>query len=282
MTETADFNAQTVLVGDKRVVICFMSNDRVHAGFTYDYGNLIGHTVASQFMTVRDSENKAVTIQGNKGERLPIFVRGSGYDMTMQWCLTSIIPKGRMMLVQTCKKMEATHILWIDTDMRFPKESLQMLLAHELDCVGINYVRRRAPFGFTANNLDGYQMVTKPDSAGLEEASHIGMGLLLTKLDLFEGDGPWFAFDWRRHPTTNDWTEVGEDVFMCEQFRNAGHKVWVDHTLSASCKHEGDWDYTVDDMAALDDVIRAEKVPEPNMAAFIASTPQEAPREAAE
>ena len=41
--------------------------------------------------------------------------------------------------------VDATHILWLDSDMRFPADTLGRLLARNRDIVGANYCARRFP-----------------------------------------------------------------------------------------------------------------------------------------
>lgn len=212
-----------------RVVICYPCHDRVHAGFCNDLAHLIG-SFAGQ----------------NQG---PI----PGFDeypsIAVNNCQTSILPDGRQKLVEFSKKHDSTHILWLDSDMRFPKETLHLLLGHGKKIVGANYISRRPPYRYTAATLDNKELATTPQTTGIVRVGHIGFGVLLTDISVFEGDGPWFAFDWHRDRETKAWKPIGEDVFFCRQAIEAGHEIWCDHDLSNAVGHIGEWTYSTQEMA---------------------------------
>lgn len=206
----------------KRVAVVFCSHDRVHAGWAYDYGHLIGKFISS-------------------GGHVP--ETGEHFGLSLNWCQTSMLPEGRHKLVEDMKNKGVAKILWIDTDMRFPKEGLHMLLRHNVPIVGVNYVTRRPPFRFTAATLDNQYLETKPGSLGLVEVGHIGFGFLLTDMAVFDGgDGPYFAFDWYRDEQ-GVWRQIGEDVFFCREARARGHKIYVDQELSCAIGHIGEFEY---------------------------------------
>lgn len=126
----------------------------------------------------------------------------------------------------------ATHILWIDSDMTFPPDSLHRLLAHGKQIVGCNYARRQGTHFSTARDLERKPM--DPNRTGLQQASVIGFGVLLTSVDVFAGEYemPLFA-----HHDENGYCT--EDVTFCNKVRARGHDVWVDHDLSRQVCHIG-------------------------------------------
>lgn len=211
----------------KRIVIVFCSHDRVHAGFAYDYGHLVGHFVGT-------------------GGTVP--ETGERYALALNWCQTSLLAEGRQRLVEDVKAKGADKILWIDTDMRFPKQTLHMLLRHDKPIIGANYVSRRPPYRFTAATVDGKELQTRPGETGIVEAGHLGFGCLLTDVSIYEGEGPYFAFDWYRSETENKWKQVGEDVFFCREMRARGHQVFIEQELSAVIGHEGEYTFTAEEM----------------------------------
>ena len=157
------------------------------------------------------------------------------------------IHSARRRMLKMCIAAECTHVLWVDSDMRFPTDSLIRLLNHDKPMVGINYAKRVFPTSFTAfKTLDGagnVHLETLPDSTGLEEVDAIGFGLLLMRMDVFKvlpplEEDPWFGFDWRP-----DQNEVGEDVHFCKLVRKHGVQILVDHDLSKECGHIGTLTY---------------------------------------
>jgi hypothetical protein len=160
----------------------------------------------------------------------------------MEWRSSSNLPEQRHELAKRALKLRnATHILWVDSDMGFPPDSLHRLLAHDLDIVGANYPRRVRPYWSSASDLDG--KVLDPSSVGLQEVGVIGFGLVLTKRCVFEAEYemPLFA----HHDEGGYCTE---DVAFCRKVRKTGFKVWVDHDLSRDVRHVGSLALTYDDM----------------------------------
>lgn len=207
----------------KRLAIVFCSHDRVHAGWTYDFVHLVGHFVS-------------------QGGYVP--ETGDSYMLSINWCQTSLLPEGRHRLVEDMRGKSIKKILWIDTDMRFPKEALNMLLRHGKPIVGCNYVSRRPPHRWTAATLDKRPLITKIGDSGLVEVSHAPFGLMLTDMEVFQGDGPWFAFDWNRDRDDGRWNIVGEDVWFCREAQANGYQIYVDQELSARISHIGELEYS--------------------------------------
>lgn len=217
----------------KRIAVIFCSHDRVHAGWAYDLAHLCGKFIAS-------------------GGFVP--ETGESFSFSLNWCQTSLLPEGRHRLVEDLKAKGVDKALWVDTDMRFPKEGLHMLLRHNLPIVGANYVSRRPPFRFTAATVDNPPRVmeTRPGQKGLEEASHVGFGFLLTDMSVFEGDAPLFDFSWYKSEEENRWKIIGEDVHFCREMRARGHKVFVDHELSNAIGHIGEFEYNSEVLAQVE------------------------------
>lgn len=154
----------------------------------------------------------------------------------------SVLPKSRMMLVQEAMKQNATHILFIDSDARFPKDTLDRLLGHDLDFVACNAVRRALPCTPTSSNGPGIPIWTSPDSFGLEEVhDHVGLHTALIKVDVFKKvEQPWFMTPW----LVRQQEYQGEDVWFCHRAIDAGFRIWIDHDLSQHNRHSGNFDYS--------------------------------------
>jgi hypothetical protein len=89
---------------------------------------------------------------------------------------SSLLPVGRSRIVHEALANGATHILWLDSDMMVPPDTLTRLLAHDLPVVACNYVRKEIPASPTARALDGRRLATLAGSTGLERVRHAGMG----------------------------------------------------------------------------------------------------------
>jgi hypothetical protein len=172
---------------------------------------------------------------------------------------STLLPQSRIDLTKHALNSDCTHALWLDTDMMFPKDALSRLLAHQQPIVAANYVKRRMPIEPTAayrrqkdNRMSA--MFTNEESTGLQEAEFVGMGCMLTDLDVFRAlPEPWFSLWWG----TEDKSFAGEDVFFCYHARNMGLKVLVDHDLSKEVYHVGEFEFKHEHAVATRDFMLA-------------------------
>ena len=155
---------------------------------------------------------------------------------------------------------EATHLFFMDSDMVFPAQALNRLLARDKDIVGGCYMARTETpiphiYRFKREDEDGliwYQAMTQeltawikthPETASaprahvfsdspdaLVRADALGTGCMLIKRRVLEGIAePRFEF-----PATGAFG--GEDFDFCRKARAAGFEVWGD--FSVQCAHE--------------------------------------------
>lgn len=146
------------------------------------------------------------------------------------------LASSRMWLVKQAKQLGATHLLFVDSDMLFPRDALDRLLAHDKDIIGVEYNKRKFPLETVTAYLPGHpKSETEP-----YKVSVAGTGLMLIKLSIF--DDPkmgknWFSFG-RNAEGQN---VIGEDGWFCFTAREAGYDVWVDPTIKVV--HLGEYGY---------------------------------------
>lgn len=212
------------------IAINLPTADQVHSDFAVDLARLVSYT-AHHF--------------GDKIEAILVnSVRGS------------IVHKSRQALAEQAEEQRADYSLWIDSDMRFPRDALVRLLSREQDIVGVNYVTRQQPMHYVAIKNEvtadgpGEYLATKIDSEGLEEAAAIGFGMVLIHGSVWGklGPAPWFLFDYDRDLDV----PIGEDVYFCRLAREAGINIMVDHDLSKEIRHIGQWEFKLAHMAMLE------------------------------
>lgn len=225
-----------------KVAICMPTHDMVPAGFMYDLANMVGFTAASG-------------------------VADGIFDLAMNMNQGTIVHTSREDLAQQALMTDSDYMLWLDTDHRFPKDSLIRLLNHNKDIVGINYCTRRFPPQYVAfeeidlPNRLLKKLVTDENSTGLQKAAAIGFGLTLIRSNVFwdmAEDKPWFDFKWIGPGA--DW--VGEDVHFCQKAEKYGYDVWVDADLSKECSHIGQFNYRLDHAAVIADEAAKQKAGE--------------------
>lgn len=159
----------------------------------------------------------------------------------------SILPRSRGKIVQKALKEGCTHLLWIDTDQTYPKETAHILLQHQKFVVGCNIATKEIPANPTARQKSdqfwGKPVYTDPDSPPLERVWRLGTGIMLVDMRVFQKIGPG-CFEIRWKPEIEDYQ--GEDWSMCEAIEAAGYEIWVDHRLSDRIGHLGEYEYKHD------------------------------------
>lgn len=160
----------------------------------------------------------------------------------------------REKLAEFALEQNCTHLLFVDSDMRFPKNTIEILLARNKDIVGVNAVTRQLPVKPTAKYLTineeektaTWTHVVSKDKVGLERVSSVGFGVVMIKAEVFAKlEKPWFWFE--QLPGSK---VLGEDVYFCIKAADAGVQTWVDHDLSKKIGHIGLHTYSWDNYGA--------------------------------
>lgn len=171
--------------------------------------------------------------------------------------LGTLIASQRETLAENAIKAGADAILWLDTDMLFPKEAAERLLATGKDIVGANYATRRMPLKTVsfASIEDFTSWIPSHDRSGLEPCAAMGFGVMLTRTSVFEKlPKPWFSVGY--NPKFNVF--LGEDIYFCKKASVHGMQTWIDHDLSKEVKHIGTFDYGHEHVEALMEAEKAE------------------------
>ncbi len=136
------------------------------------------------------------------------------------------ISSNRMWLANQALEKGATHLLFIDSDMLFPADTLEKLLAQDKDIIAVEYNKRKFPLeSVTAYFPDQPKSETESFKVGVA-----GTGVMLIKTDVFKNEKMgknWFSFG-RNAEGKN---VIGEDGWFCNTARSAGYDVWVDPTI---------------------------------------------------
>ena len=213
------------------IAVCTPARDMVHANYTFCLVNMVAFHTINTMDAVALKINQGTLIQNQRAD-LCLEAMGEG----------------------------CSHVLFIDSDMTFPQDMVQRLLAHDKDIVATNCARRRMPTGPTAQRTlpDGSRelIYTMPDSTGLEEVESIGMGVMLIKRKVFESlSEPWFETPWR----TDKRGYIGEDVFFCRKAAAAGFKIYIDHDVSKEIGHIGTFEFKHDHTWVMRDLEKAKE-----------------------
>lgn len=205
-----------------RVAICSPCTDTVQSMWAHDYAMMLGCTIRSE----------------------------PSIELAASFMPGSLIPQQREDLVLEVLRGEFTHILWLDTDMRFPPDTLLRMLEREKRIVAANYVQRRKPFRpvtYPSFATPDVRLFTEVSDSGLVAVDAVGFGCVLTVVDVFKKlPEPWFAAAW----VSETQEFVSEDVYFCRRAREAGEQIWIDHDLSQQVYHIGTFPFAMVDALA--------------------------------
>jgi len=146
---------------------------------------------------------------------------------------SSIITNVRNHIVQAAIDAQCDYLFFLDSDMSFPADALDRLLAHKKDICGCVYMRRLPPHDMIGKPLE--HNPTK-EYAGLVPMAALPTGVMLIRMDVFKKIPlPWFKLKFIEETNTT----IGEDILFCEQAIAAGFEVWGDIELSHEIGHVG-------------------------------------------
>lgn len=185
------------------IVICTPSRDTAHIRFTFDLVNL----------AIFEARTRKEDI---------VFLPNEG----------SLLPSQRENLVQEAMNLYSpSHILFLDTDMRFPPTLLMDLLKWNASIVACNCKDRKTDMPTAVFTDDG-------------ECVSVGAAVMLVQLKVFRSiPEPWFALPW--DPVGK--RLVGEDRYFCRKVKEAGFTITIDHDLSKRVRHIGAKEYGFDE-----------------------------------
>lgn len=160
----------------------------------------------------------------------PIVQRTNHYDIAIM----------RNYAVSLAKEQGADYILFLDSDMVYPEETLDQLLSAKKDIIGGIYVKRHTPpkvlLQFKSLNE---QKIYDPDNAieitgNIEKMEASGLGGVLVKMSVFDKiEKPYFQTLLK----DNGVDYIGEDITFFRKIKEAGIDAYCDTSLEYG--HEG-------------------------------------------
>jgi len=160
---------------------------------------------------------------------------------------SSILANSREELIKEALDTDMTHVLFLDSDQTFPRDTFHKLYAHHKKIVAANVAIKTIPSNPTARKEDGTEegecVFTVKESTGLEKVWRIGTGVMLIDLNVFKRKGmeqPWFTQTWNEKLQTHN----GEDWGFCKKLEDSGAGIYIDHDVSKKVGHVGGLTYT--------------------------------------
>lgn len=167
-----------------------------------------------------------------------ILLGSQKYEIKILFSNAFPISVARNELVLEALEKGFDYLLFLDTDMLFPNNIIDLLLNMKKDIASALYFSKNPPYRPIIRKKHGnsYAVVKQVDLNKIIEVDAVGFGSILIKRQVFEKiqekEGlPFFQLmDARDIP-------VGEDVYFCEKAGKAGFKIFVNTGLI--CGHIG-------------------------------------------
>lgn len=174
---------------------------------------------------------------------------GGGIDLDLHNVRMTVLSESRHRLVQSAIAGGATHVLFLDSDMTFPPDTLLRLLAHDKDIVGAICPTRRSlrPPSNVQQAQPGtpkstWTIVPPDPKGGLLRVTHVGTAVLLLRTSVFgKIEQPWFPNPW----SADQNCYLGEDVGFCARMNEAGVELYADMSFSYDIGHCGQHVYSL-------------------------------------
>ena len=152
-------------------------------------------------------------------------------------------------LTHTFLKSDCTHILFVDSDIKFTYEQVEKMLSHDVDIVGGFYtIKQDGPVRLCCNTLN---TVSKPNEDNLVQMKYMGTGFLMVTRRVFEvmaqemGESLSYIDDtdhktvkhdfWRMgvatDPATGKRRWLSEDWQFCQFAIDLGFSIWADAAI---------------------------------------------------
>jgi glycosyltransferase involved in cell wall biosynthesis len=165
------------------------------------------------------------------------------------------VAHARNLIVEGAIEIGAEWLLFLDSDMTFPRETLARLMSWNKDIVCGSYVKKKPPYSVVGSLLakpgDNVNKPKEVAANGLYEMEGVGLGICLIKMSVFKAlPKPWFHYEYT--PGSNNMS--GEDLLWCAEARKAGYKIHLDAALSMHVGHIGNFIFRPEQAYPLFDV----------------------------
>ena len=159
---------------------------------------------------------------------------------------SSVIHTNREQLARRAIDADMTHLMFLDDDMIFEPQILEVMLGRRQPIVCTNYLIKTDPAStadFVAVGLNGKRVDTTKESRGTVPIAYSGFGVSLFEIDVFKRTPqPWFLPKFI--PESSTYTT--EDNPFYERVRDTGFMVYLDQDASKMVSHLGGkaWNWT--------------------------------------
>lgn len=203
---------------DIKLVIAIPSAGMVPMPFAYSLATMLSYTAVNKVRTVPEA-NIDITLQ---------IVESSNWIENREQLAIHAVETGR------------THMMFLDDDMSFEPQVLEILLGRRQDIVTTNYLIKTQDYKenplFVAVDLNDQRVPVTEHSTGIQPVAYSGFGVSIISTEVFKKTPqPWFMPDF--DPVTKKYTT--EDNPFFRRARESGFTVYIDHDASKLVTHHG-------------------------------------------
>jgi len=156
---------------------------------------------------------------------------------------------GRNKLCHSAIENNCDWLLMIDSDMTFPPDACDRLLAHKKDFVSALAFKKKYPFTpvmakktIAEDDASTYSVIANWVDNALLKVDGIGTAFLLLNMkEVKKLKEPWFFHEYLEKSKTI----LGSDYYFCNKASAKGHQMWVDTSLKIG--HIGEYNYGYED-----------------------------------
>ncbi|MGE3341518.1 MAG: hypothetical protein AB7J46_06515 [Candidatus Altimarinota bacterium] len=150
----------------------------------------------------------------------------SKLDLHLVFNVGLYIDYNRNQIVDAALQNGSDYLLFVDSDMAFPVDGLERLLAHQKDIVGGYYNTRRGNCPVRVWDEDGKLIAPDPIPEELFQCAVLPTGFMLIRLEALKKlQKPFFQV------ITHAQGTIGEDVSFCKKAVDAGLEIWCDGSI---------------------------------------------------
>lgn len=160
--------------------------------------------------------------------------RVAGFRVSVINVKYSVVTEARNLCVEAAIDSKADSVLFLDSDMVFPSDTIKRLVAHGVPIAGATYPRKMLPLSFIGTRRDGAAFSL--EDKGLVEAARVPTGCLLIDRGIFvKMKAPFFRCSYDETAGR----VLSEDFWFCDRVRDLGFPLWCDMDLSRQVEHIG-------------------------------------------
>lgn len=198
-----------------KLVVAIPTAGRVPMGFAYSLSGMIAKVAADKVPTMPEA-----TLEISMD-----IVESSNWITNREQLARRAIDSGK------------THLMFLDDDMTFEPQVLEIMLGRRQRIVCTNYLIKTEPEkDFVAVGLDGQRVQTTERSTGLQPIAYSGFGVSVFDVEVFRRTPqPWFAPEFNAESSSY----TTEDNPFYRRAQEAGFTVYLDHDASKLVSHIG-------------------------------------------